>query len=90
MVSKDFVPGKPGRGVPAAHGRGGASKTGEPRQAGPPATLGQIIEQAFDVSEHTDEFAQRQAYPIRLLMQRYGLSHNHAALVAAELHREGV
>jgi len=32
---------------------------------------------------------ERQAYPIRLLKERYGLYHNYAAFVAAEFRWEG-
>jgi len=90
MQGRRLEPGKSGRSELAPQHRGGASDNEERRQAGPPATLSQIIEQAFDISEDTGKSLQRQAYPVRLLIKRYGLSHNYAGLVAAELRWEGV
>jgi hypothetical protein len=43
MVSKDFVPGKPGRGVPAAHGRGGASRRRSVRSSNKHSTFQSIL-----------------------------------------------
>ena len=74
MVSKELGPGQPGRGDPAAHSRVGMPNTEVRRQAGPPATHHQDIEQAFDVTEDTGKRLQRQGYPVRWLKQRYRLS----------------
>jgi hypothetical protein len=89
MIDRQFEPGKPGWSDCAPQHRGGTPTTEERRQAGPPATLDQNIEQAFDGTEDIDKNLQQQAYPIRLLKRRYGLSHNYAAFVAAEFRWEG-
>jgi hypothetical protein len=84
MISGEFAPKEPALGVPVPQLRGGAPNNEERRQAGPPATLDQNIEQAFDVAQGSCKHLERQADPIRWLKQRYGLSRNYAAVVAAE------
>jgi hypothetical protein len=67
---------------------GGTPATKKRRRAGPPATLNQHIEQAFDGGDDTGESLQRQAYPISSVEQGYGLFRNYAAVVTAEFRRE--
>jgi hypothetical protein len=90
MDERRFAPVEPGPRVPVPQHRGGTLKSEERRQAGPPATLDQGIEKAFDITENTRKDRQRQAYPIRVLKRRYALSGSYAAIVAAEFRWEGV
>jgi hypothetical protein len=89
MNERQFKLRESGQDVAGPQHRKGIPQNEERRQAGPPATLDQNIEQAFDVTEGTGKSLRRQAYPIRLLKRRYGLSHNYAAFVAAEFRWEG-
>jgi hypothetical protein len=88
MKKQTLQPVEAGLGIPVPHPRGGTLKNEERRRAGPPATLYEGIEQAFDVSKGNGKALERQAYPIRWLKQRYGLSPTYAAIVAAEFVRE--
>jgi len=84
MHSRKFEPVESGQTASAPQHRGGTSKNEERRQAGTPATLEGNIDNAIDATDDTGKRLQRQAYPIRLLKQRYGLSHNYASFVTAE------
>jgi hypothetical protein len=84
MSERQFGPVNSGWVISVPRLRGGTVKQEVRRQAGPPATHDQDIEKAFDVAQDTGEGLRRQAYPIRFLKQRCGLSRNCAAFVAAE------
>jgi|HubBroStandDraft_6_1064221.scaffolds.fasta_scaffold345511_1 hypothetical protein len=90
MNERRFEAGKPRWGEPAPQNRAGAPSNEERRQAGTLATLDRSIEKAFDETEDTDKRPQQQAYPIRLLKQRYGLSQKFAVLLTAEFRWGGL
>lgn len=85
MYGTEFEPGKPGRDDPASLQYAGASLNKERRQAGTPATLEENLEKTLNAGDSTGRSSKQQAYPVRWLTRRYGLSSNYAAIVATEL-----
>ncbi len=90
MDTIEFEPGDPGWDEPGPQHRGGTSENEERRQAGTLATLEGNIDKAIDEIDDTGKCRLQQAYPIRWLQQRYGLSRNYAAFLAADFRRAGV
>ena len=86
----EFRPGKPGRGVAVPLHRGRASINKERRRAGTPTTLEENFRKKLNGEDDTEKPTRRQAHAHRWLKQRYGLSGNYAAVVAAELGLGGV
>jgi hypothetical protein len=84
MLSGNVEPANPGWGDPAPRNRGGTPEKVERRQAGTPATLVGNIDNAIDEIDDTGKRRLEQSYPVRLLKQRYGLSRNYAAFIAAQ------
>jgi hypothetical protein len=84
MNERQFEPGEPGSCDPAWDHRGGTPEKAERRQAGTPATLVGNIDNAIDEIDDSVKRRLEQSYPVRLLKQRYGLSRNYAAFIAAE------
>ena len=77
------------RGVPGPRVRGRRPIKEKPRRAGPPERLEGNIDKAIDKPNNAEKSRQEQPYPVRFLSQRYGLSRNYAAFVAAEFRWEG-
>jgi hypothetical protein len=90
MYNTEFKPGRPHRPVPVPLHRGADTINEERRQAGTPATLEETIRNDLNADIGTAKTSNLQAYRARWLEQRYALSRNYAAVVAAELRWGGV
>ena len=86
MNGRQFGPGKPGSRDARQH-REASSQNQEPHPTGPRAALHVQYEKMLYTTDNTAKPWQRQAYPIRGLKRRYGLSQNIAVLLAAEFRR---
>jgi hypothetical protein len=84
MDGTEVEPGEPGRGVPVPQQRAGTAESRKHSLTGPQGTLEANIKKTLDRRDGTLKVRQRQAYPVRWLRQRYGLSQNLAFLLAAE------
>jgi hypothetical protein len=89
MNGRQFGPGKPGSRDAARQHREASSENQERRLTGPRAALQVQYKKMLYTTDDNIKTSERQAYPIRLLKQRYGLSYNYAAFVAAEFRWEG-
>jgi hypothetical protein len=85
MEGTEFEPGEPGRDVSVPRQSAGTSENRKHPLTGPQGMPEENIEKTLDAMNNTGKPWQRQAYPIRLLKRRYGLSQNFAVLLAAEL-----
>ena len=90
MYSTEFKPREPSRPVPLPLECGAEGTNDERRQAGTPATLEETIGNHLNADIATAKTSNLQAYRVRWLEQRFGLSRNYAAVVAAELRWGGV
>ena len=89
MDDTEFKPGELGRDIPVLQQSAGTPESRKHPLTGPQGMPEENIEKTLDAMNNTGKPWHPQAYPIRLLKQRYGLSHNYAAVVAAELHWGG-
>jgi hypothetical protein len=87
MSVTEFKPGEPGREVPVQLSEG-TLQNKERRLNGPQEALKGNIENTFN-DNNTGKISQPQAYPVRWLEERFGLSRAFAALIAAEVFRLG-
>jgi hypothetical protein len=89
MDGTEVEPGESGRNVLVPRQSAGTPKVGKHPLTGPQRMLDENIGKTIDTTDNIGKPRQRQAYPIRLLKQRYGLSQNYAAFLAAEFRWEG-
>ena len=89
MDDIEFPPGQPGRGVPVPRHCAGTPKSRERHLTSPQTTLAAQILKILNSSDGTSKLRQQQAYPVRWLKERYGLSGNYVAFVADEFRWEG-
>ena len=84
MNERWFEPGAPGGSGSASDTRAGSPKKGERRLTGPQTALQMQNVEVLYAKDGNLKSSPQQAYPIRWLKRRYGLSRNYAAFVAAE------
>ncbi len=85
MYDTEFEPGEPGQGIAVPPHRAAAPTNKERRRATTLTMLDENLEELRSKEKNKTQSPIGQAYPVRWLENRYGLSGNYAAVVADEL-----
>jgi hypothetical protein len=89
-MDTEFEPERSGKPQEVPHDRCSTLKKVERRQDGTPATLEDNIGNPTDANNNTAMRLRAQAYAVRWLVMRYGVSATVAAVIATELGMGGV